>query len=288
MAAVVEFGLRKWSPSVNLRDLHPETRERCRDLFDLTDESGLSPLVIVNSGARSYAHQKRLYRAYVARGYTHPVVANPDAGLGSKHQVRPASYKHGNLPNRIDAAYAVDLKFADGHFPSAAEREILTGLAKKVGMRKSVPTEWWHFEPYKGVQVRSLLGIGYTGGDVTRLQTMLNNVDYAGLATDGVFGPATYRAVGSWQQRTGLRVTGDWTHTDQQRLLKQAQKQKISSPDVPGFDGINPTEYRTFREARQRFIQIRALLQTSNAENGARARQLADEGAKLIFHEQND
>lgn len=49
---------------------------------------------------------------------------------------------------------------------------------------------------------------GSRGSDVKTLQTMLNDVDDAGLAVDGIFGNATLAAVKSFQQDNGLAVDG--------------------------------------------------------------------------------
>ena len=47
-----------------------------------------------------------------------------------------------------------------------------------------------------------------TGDDVKALQTMLNEANGANLATDGRFGPATEKAVKSYQKLKGLVVDG--------------------------------------------------------------------------------
>lgn len=54
---------------------------------------------------------------------------------------------------------------------------------------------------------RRTLRQGSTGSDVHAVQRLLN-VDGAGLRTDGVFGPATERAVVAFQRKHGLAVDG--------------------------------------------------------------------------------
>jgi peptidoglycan hydrolase-like protein with peptidoglycan-binding domain len=54
---------------------------------------------------------------------------------------------------------------------------------------------------------RRTLQQGSTGSDVHAVQRLLN-VDGAGLRTDGIFGPATERAVVAFQRKHGLAVDG--------------------------------------------------------------------------------
>lgn len=54
---------------------------------------------------------------------------------------------------------------------------------------------------------RRTLRQGATGSDVHAVQRLLN-VDGAGLRTDGIFGPATERAVIAYQRKHGLAVDG--------------------------------------------------------------------------------
>ncbi len=49
---------------------------------------------------------------------------------------------------------------------------------------------------------------GSKGSDVRTLQTMLNSVDNAGLAVDGIFGSGTQAAVKKFQKANGLSVDG--------------------------------------------------------------------------------
>lgn len=136
---VIQEGLPTNGDHVNVKDLHPEFKARLKMLFNLWNGDPIQ----IRSGARSYAHQKALYDAYVARGRTHPVVANPDVGYGSKHQVRPVSYVHGNL-EPMQAAYAVDLMWTTG-YPTPEEQKRLAKVAATVGLLANVASEWWHF-----------------------------------------------------------------------------------------------------------------------------------------------
>ena len=136
-------------PHVNTTDLHPELQERVRRLI----ANSAFPLQ-VRSGARTYAHQKQLYRQYQNRGYAPPVVANPDkvwsnGRQGSGHMVQPAgAYQHGNLPNDGNWAYAVDMMFKVG-YPTPAQQTQFHQEARNHGLYPNVPGEWWHLVPTK-------------------------------------------------------------------------------------------------------------------------------------------
>jgi peptidoglycan hydrolase-like protein with peptidoglycan-binding domain len=58
--------------------------------------------------------------------------------------------------------------------------------------------------------MQKVLRSGSTGPEVTRLQTMLNQVlkPVPPLRTDGAFGPKTHQAVTAFQQKNGLQVDG--------------------------------------------------------------------------------
>lgn len=308
--AVSEFGILKNREGNNLRSLHVELRERVRRLFALAESTGLGELMVY-SAARTHAHQTQLYKAYLARGRKHPVVANPDrknsrtGRVGSAHMVQP-SYKHGNLPNRRPAAFAVDIQWRDRRRPSSAERDKLKELAASVGLVATVSTEWWHFEPALNFEVFSQMGFGWNGDDVRGLQQFLNNKLDAGLFPDGDYGPKTYAAVARYQKLVGHTVSGDWTRGDHYDLIApQVTKPKTSTqprvpskePPVPmpkrtnrpAVDGVdrNPTQYQTNRLVRQRAIEARN--QSAKAvEHAKRSHELATEIAKLIHHEQND
>ena len=47
-----------------------------------------------------------------------------------------------------------------------------------------------------------------TGADVRVVQQALNQLNHAGLATDGAYGPATRDAVLNWQRRAHIEVDG--------------------------------------------------------------------------------
>lgn len=298
----VEFGIQKNRTGNNLRDLHVELRVRVRALFALAAAEGLGELMVY-SAARTYEHQKQLFDDYEDRGRTHPIVANPDLGFGSKHQTRPANrYKHGNLPANRTAAYAVDIQWVDLRVPTAQERDTLRELAQRCGLAKTVPTEFWHFEPSKNFPVSAVAGYGWTGQVVVKLQHELNEAGDAGLMPDEQFGPATLGAVIEFQQQHGLPVTGDWTNKDQEALTKAlrnaATPKRVNRPNVAGVES-NPTEYQTLRLARRRAVsarneldEARQAIRFGKVDDAdvliARARQRIDEVARLIHHEQND
>lgn len=63
-------------------------------------------------------------------------------------------------------------------------------------------------EPAKLVAPTRTLQKGATGEQVKRLQRCLNKILGAGLAVDGSFGPATFKAVKAFQRKYGLAVDG--------------------------------------------------------------------------------
>ena len=65
-----------------------------------------------------------------------------------------------------------------------------------------------------------VLGSGSTGGHVLTLQILLNRYDGAGLAEDGIFGPATEAEVRDYQRRCSLAVDGLVGRATWSRLLR--------------------------------------------------------------------
>ncbi len=65
-----------------------------------------------------------------------------------------------------------------------------------------------------------VLGRGSTGGHVLTLQILLNRYDGAGLAEDGIFGPATEAEVRDYQRRCSLTVDGLVGQATWSRLLR--------------------------------------------------------------------
>ena len=65
-----------------------------------------------------------------------------------------------------------------------------------------------------------ILRQGSTGGYVRTMQILLNAYDDAGLETDGIFGPATDRAVRAYQRSRGLEADGICGERTWAQLLK--------------------------------------------------------------------
>jgi peptidoglycan hydrolase-like protein with peptidoglycan-binding domain len=74
---------------------------------------------------------------------------------------------------------------------------------------------------------------GNTGERVAAIQYLLNQQIGAGLATDGIFGPATATAVRNFQARFGLPVDGKVGNQTWPRLIVQVQRGN-SGPAVSG------------------------------------------------------
>lgn len=90
----------------------------------------------------------------------------------------------------------VDMNYAYIDYPSIIRKGGFNGYQKN-----SVPTG--------GVSASSTdLRRGDTGSQVIRLQKCLNKIIKAGLNADGLFGPATEKAVRSFQKKYGLAADG--------------------------------------------------------------------------------
>jgi hypothetical protein len=213
----------KW---VDLSLLHPRFMERLQLFFD---DGRMTDKVVVVSGCRSHAEQKRLYDKYRAgRGN---LAANPDwkrpGGFfyGSFHQEQPDGY-----------SYAVDLRIT-----GSVTRAEVTSVARRYGFRPTVKGEWWHFQPrneddwfpstsfpdhaapihrmdWAGVLAfiasigqsigRFPLSRGSRGVEVRVVQQRLNALDFWCGKADGVFGRKTAKAVRQLQRATLLDPNG--------------------------------------------------------------------------------
>ena len=213
---------------VDLSLIHPKFTERLEQFFN---DGRIKGQVSVTSGCRSYAAQKRLYDKYKAgRGN---LAANPDwrrpDGFfrGSFHQEQPDGY-----------AYAVDLTLLQ--FGGISKPEV-TRIADKFGIRPTVKSEWWHFQPRDGnhwfankafdddfvktpvmdwaaiIAWKEAIGFrigmwplkrGARGDDVKVVQHRLNAIDFHCGTADGAFGRKTMRAVKQLQRACLLRVDG--------------------------------------------------------------------------------
>lgn len=211
---------------VDLSLLHPRFTERLEAFFL---DGRITDRVVVLSGCRSYAAQKRLYDKY--RAGKGNLAANPDWQRpdgyfkGSFHQEQPDGY-----------SYAVDFRITTrgGSIPT------ITAVADKYGMRPTVRGEWWHFQPRNAdgwfpctafndteeepvpdwpAIVAFVLGIereiglcplqkGSRGPAVEVVQKRLNAVDFWCGRADGKFGRKTANAVKQLQRAVLLPVNG--------------------------------------------------------------------------------
>jgi hypothetical protein len=100
--------------------------------------------------------------------------------------------------------------------------------------------------PYPGYFMR----VGVRGESVRQVQTCLNSVNNAGLATDGIFGPLTQAAVINYQRVNGLVPDGivgpiTWEHLMRRcgftpaRLITQENAPEMEMiPEFPPSEGI--------------------------------------------------
>jgi hypothetical protein len=80
--------------------------------------------------------------------------------------------------------------------------------------------------PYPGYLMR----IGVRGDGVRQVQSCLNNVQNAGLATDGIFGPLTDAAVRNYQRANGLTVDGIVGPITWEHLMRRCGFTPVASP----------------------------------------------------------
>lgn len=218
---------------VDLSLLHPRFMERLELFFG---DGRIAGKVVVVSGCRSYAEQKRLYDKY--RAGKGNLAANPDwkrpGGFfyGSFHQEQPDGY-----------SYAVDLRILNNR----VSRAEVTSVAKRYGFRPTVKNrdgsikEWWHFQPrneddwfpstsfpdhtapihrmdWEGLLAfihgieesigRCPLLRGSRGVEVKVVQQRLNALDFSCGLADGIFGRKTTKAVRQFQRATLLNNNG--------------------------------------------------------------------------------
>ncbi len=211
---------------MDLSLLHPRFKERLDAFFG---DGRVAGRVVVLSGCRSYAEQKRLYDKYKkGRGN---LAANPDwqrpDGFfrGSFHQEQPDGF-----------AYATDFRITTrgGSIPA------ITDVASRYGLRPTVRSEWWHFQPrdadgwfpcaafpdteaepkmdWLGIlaflkEVERSIGLwplrrGARGKEVEVVQRRLNAIDFECGRADGVFGRKTTRSVCQLQRAALMKVDG--------------------------------------------------------------------------------
>ena len=123
----------KW---VRLDELHPRLKYRLGAFFE---EGQIKGRVAICSGVRTLAQQQALYDKYKAGKGN--LAANPSRIFGggfqgSWHMVQPAKGNYG---------YAVDFRIMGGSTISTWE---VNNLAHTYGLHKTVPSEWWHHQPF--------------------------------------------------------------------------------------------------------------------------------------------
>lgn len=210
------------SRSVYTDALHPKFKNRLERFFN---DSRIRGRVKIVSAVRTKAHQARLYDKYLSKGW--PLAANPDRIIapgfkGSWHQQQDDGF-----------GYAVDLRITR----FGITEETVTGIAAMYGLRPTVPSEWWHFQPRDahgwfstdfaeedpvvnwagivayvndlGRQVGlSPLRRGSRGPAVKAAQSRLSSIGFDTSGIDGVFGRKTKQAVIKFQRHSDLRVDG--------------------------------------------------------------------------------
>ena len=213
---------------VDLSLLHPRFEERLNHFFA---DGRIASKVKVVSACRSYASQKWLYERYKAGKGN--LAANPDwlrpdgYFRGSFHQEQPDGY-----------CYAVDLRITKWN---SISKKSVTEIARRYGLRPTVWSEWWHFQPRDAKEwfacmaypdtkhvyaetdweqivaavsdVGRRIGLaplrrGSRGEDVRVVQNRLNALDFNCGTADGVFGRKTRRAVKGLQRACLLVVDG--------------------------------------------------------------------------------
>ena len=188
---------------VDLSLLHPRFTERLEAFFR---DDRVTDRVVVLSGCRSYAAQKRLYDKY--RAGKGNLAANPDWRRpdgyfrGSFHQEQPDGY-----------SYAVDFRITTrgGSIPA------ITDVADRYGMRptdqkKKPVMDWAGIIAFlQGVEHE--IGLfplqkGSRGTSVEVVQKRLNAIDFWCGTVDGKFGRKTANAVKQLQRAVLLPVDG--------------------------------------------------------------------------------
>ena len=210
----------KW---VQVDLLHPTLKHRLVALFRHPEIQGR---MVVCSGVRSYAEQKRLYDGYKAGKKGFNLAANPDWQrpdgyfFGSFHQQQPDGY-----------GYAIDFRTTDRKLSTVRASE----LAQSFGLRPTVKGEWWHHQPrdasdwfpapafsapptpkidFKAILffimglreevTKKPLRVYSRGKAVEVAQRKLGDKGYDAGAPDGRFGWRTRRATKHFQRAAGL------------------------------------------------------------------------------------
>ena len=175
------------------------------------DVSGSSISVHIYIGGPAGSGQ---FGAVVDANISRPDV-NSTYGAANNHGFKygvPAKFRDGKYyPIYIYAIGANSVGVPDGDNPLIAQKSC--GTPPPPPPATTAPATTTSSGLLAGLQAIAgctshVLRQGSSGGCVTILQTALNNLIGAGLATDGQFGPATNNAVRKYQAGNGLSVDG--------------------------------------------------------------------------------
>ena len=216
----------KW---VQVDLLHPTLKYRLVALFRHPEIQGR---MVVSSGVRSYAEQKRLYDGYKAGKKGFNLAANPDWKrpdgffVGSFHQQQPGD----------GYGYAVDFHITNRKKLSTVRA---SEIAQPRGLRPPGRGEWWHHQPRDAgdwspapafpdpptpeIDFRGILAFVWSlreevarkplrrrsrGPAVEVAQRQLGAKGFDAGPPDGVFGWRTGSAAKRFQRMTGLTPDG--------------------------------------------------------------------------------
>jgi peptidoglycan hydrolase-like protein with peptidoglycan-binding domain len=198
---------------VNLRDLHPELRNR---LEGALGDSRLSAIARASSGVRTYEQQKHLFATMSPGQAADPDYRGHDGRRGSKHMVQDSSWRYATQFEPGSFGYAVDVGFW-----GAENWALLKAVMGEYGLRLTVlrPYEPWHFEldPAGPAAPGGSFRFEVTKSGVKDVQELLiaqhqnmpNTIPDPGTA-DGLIGSRTKTAIVAWQAYLGLDADGVW------------------------------------------------------------------------------
>ena len=209
--------------------LHPQMMSRLEHFFQ---DGRIKNRVKVVSACRSLADQQRLYDKY--RAGTGNLAANPERTL-------PGGWKGSWHMQQADGwCHAVDFRIVN----RGVTTQEVNRIAKAYGLRRTVPSEWWHHQwrdsarefPAPAVEYsrseqvqhpamdwpgvvaavasfgraigRYPLRRGARGNVVMFIQQRLSDLGFSPGRPDGVFGRKTHRAVRQFQESRGLVADG--------------------------------------------------------------------------------
>lgn len=122
--------------------LHPRFRERLVRFFDDPEIKGR---FTVGSAARTYAQQKNLQIGWLKRLRGYNLAADPDQVIGRTPEgwVAKGSW---HMVQSDGWAYGVDLS-KPWWMTKGSAQTIIDRVAPRYGLRRTVPSEWWHLQP---------------------------------------------------------------------------------------------------------------------------------------------